>query len=111
MKMWSKVLDLSPLLATSDSNVAVDNIAMGLIKEGVKAVRVGRPDKINRILEEITLECKLEKEKVELGDDRKYQARFRSRSRSKSASPFNQRHKSKSRSRSKGGSGSEKEGS
>eukprot|EP00438_Fugacium_kawagutii_P009117 Skav231773 [mRNA] locus=scaffold3283:76062:77820:+ [translate_table: standard] len=54
MKMWSKTLDLSPLLATSDSNPAVDNIAIGLRKEGVRAVRVGRPDKINRILEEIT---------------------------------------------------------
>merc|ERR1712190_464711 len=71
MKMWSKTLDLSPLLATSDSNVAVDNIAMGLIKEGVKSVRVGRPDKINRVLEAITLECLLEKEKTEL-DDRKF---------------------------------------
>lgn len=98
MKMWSKILDLSPLLATSDSNVAVDNIAMGLRAEGVKAVRVGRPDKINRILEAITLECLLDKEKVEL-DDRKYQARFRSRSRSKSGSPVRQRQRSKSRGR------------
>ena len=32
----------------------MDNIAIGLRKEGVRAVRVGRPDKINRILEEIT---------------------------------------------------------
>ena len=32
----------------------MDNIAIGLWKEGVRAVRVGRPDKINRILEEIT---------------------------------------------------------
>jgi len=94
MKMWSKVLDLSPLLATSDSNVAVDNIAMGLRAEGVKAVRVGRPDKINRILEEITLECLLEKEKVEL-QDRKFEARFRSRSRSKSGSPDVKRDGSK----------------
>eukprot|EP00927_Polykrikos_kofoidii_P045974 TRINITY_DN4013_c0_g3_i1.p1 TRINITY_DN4013_c0_g3~~TRINITY_DN4013_c0_g3_i1.p1 ORF type:complete len:1279 (+),score=261.33 TRINITY_DN4013_c0_g3_i1:76-3912(+) len=99
MKMWSKTLDLSPLLATSDSNVAVDNIAMGLIKEGVKAVRVGRPDKINRILEKITLECLLEKEKEEL-DTRRYQARFRSRSRSNSGSPLRKREKSKSKSRS-----------
>ncbi len=38
----------------SQGNPAVDNIAIGLRKEGVRAVRVGRPDKINRILEEIT---------------------------------------------------------
>jgi len=108
MKMWSKILDLSPLLATSDSNVAVDNIAMGLRKEGVKAVRVGRPDKINRILEEITLECLLEKEKVEL-DNRKYEARYRSRSRSKSGSPFADRKKKRDRaiSRSPSPAGSE----
>jgi len=100
MKMWSKTLDLSPLLATSDSNVAVDNIAMGLLKEGVKAVRVGRPDKINRILEQITLECLLEKEKEEAGN-RKYESRYKSKSRSKSVSPLRQREKSKSRSPSK----------
>lgn len=103
MKMWSKTLDLSPLLATSDSNVAVDNIAMGLNAEGVKCVRVGRPDKINRILEQITLECLLDKEKEEL-QDRKYTARFRSKSRSKSGSPLRQREKSKSKSRSLSGS-------
>ena len=87
--MWSKILDLSPLLATSDSNVAVDNIAMGLIKEGVKAVRVGRPDKINRILESITLECLLEKEKEEL-ENRKYEAHLLAEMRDKSYSttPF-----------------------
>jgi len=94
MKMWSKTLDLSPLLATSDSNVAVDNIAMGLRKEGVKAVRVGRPDKINRILEEITLECLLEKEKEDL-QGRKFEARFQSKSRSKSGSPDGEGKKKK----------------
>jgi len=102
MKMWSKTLDLSPLLATSDSNPAVDNIAIGLRKEGVRAVRVGRPDKINRMLEEITLECLLDKEKEEM-KNRQYEARFKSHSRSKSGSPkrVSQREKSKSRSRSR----------
>mmetsp|Transcript_30043 Transcript_30043/g.84639 ORF Transcript_30043/g.84639 Transcript_30043/m.84639 type:complete len:1295 (+) Transcript_30043:66-3950(+) len=109
MRLWSKTLDLSPLLATSDSNVAVDNIAMGLRKEGVKAVRVGRPDKINRILEEITLECLLDKEKVEL-EDRKYQSRYRSKSRSKSPSPFKRRQKSKSKSPQKEDDGDEGRG-
>jgi len=101
LKMWSKTLDLSPLLATSDSNVAVDNIAMGLIKEGVKAVRVGRPDKINRILEAITLECLLEREKEEQGAQ-EFRARFKSRSRSGSGSPLGKK-KSRSRSKSKEG--------
>merc|ERR1719453_2127585 len=100
LKMWSKTLDLSPLLATSDSNVAVDNIAMGLIKEGVKAVRVGRPDKINRILEEITLECLLDKEKEEQGA-LAFKARFKSKSRSKSGSPLRAKEKTKSPSRAK----------
>ncbi|CAK9005681.1 unnamed protein product [Durusdinium trenchii] len=98
MKMWSKTLDLSPLLATSDSNPAVDNIAIGLRKEGVRAVRVGRPDKINRILEEITLECLLDKEKEEM-KNRQYEARFKSRSRSKTGSP-KRRKVSRSRSNS-----------
>eukprot|EP00435_Cladocopium_sp_Y103_P004104 s4547_g1.t1 len=101
MKMWSKTLDLSPLLATSDSNPAVDNIAIGLRKEGVRAVRVGRPDKINRILEEITLECLLDKEKEEM-KNRQYEARFKSRSRSKTGSP-RRKKVSHSRSRSKSG--------
>eukprot|EP00929_Paragymnodinium_shiwhaense_P020571 TRINITY_DN13670_c0_g1_i1.p1 TRINITY_DN13670_c0_g1~~TRINITY_DN13670_c0_g1_i1.p1 ORF type:complete len:1253 (-),score=306.35 TRINITY_DN13670_c0_g1_i1:91-3849(-) len=113
LKMWSKILDLSPLLATSDSNVAVDNIAMGLLKEGVRCVRVGRPDKINRVLEKITLECLLEKEKEEL-QNRKFEARYRSASRSKSGSPKRQREKSLSRSRSAspkgGGKGKGKKG-
>eukprot|EP00933_Yihiella_yeosuensis_P064240 TRINITY_DN6760_c0_g2_i1.p1 TRINITY_DN6760_c0_g2~~TRINITY_DN6760_c0_g2_i1.p1 ORF type:complete len:1314 (+),score=308.91 TRINITY_DN6760_c0_g2_i1:87-4028(+) len=101
MKMWSKTLDLSPLLATSDSNPAVDNIAIGLRKEGVRAVRVGRPDKINRILEEITLECLLDKEKIEM-ENRQYEKRYKSRSRSKSGSPKRKKmSRSRSRSRSK----------
>eukprot|EP00930_Biecheleria_cincta_P047369 TRINITY_DN32820_c0_g1_i1.p1 TRINITY_DN32820_c0_g1~~TRINITY_DN32820_c0_g1_i1.p1 ORF type:complete len:1307 (-),score=272.20 TRINITY_DN32820_c0_g1_i1:41-3961(-) len=112
MKMWSKTLDLSPLLATSDSNPAVDNIAIGLRKEGVRAVRVGRPDKINKILEEITLECLLDKEKAEL-DKRKYEARYKSRSRSNSGSPKRtkmSRSRSKSASQPRKGAGKGKKG-
>merc|ERR1719189_862035 len=59
LKMWARNLGLSPLLATSDSNVAVDNIAMGLQAQGVKVLRVGRPEKVNTIIESITLEAAL----------------------------------------------------
>lgn len=59
LRIWAKVLGMSPLLAASDSNVAVDNIAAGLHSAGVKAVRLGRPEKVRSHLEEITLETKL----------------------------------------------------
>eukprot|EP00930_Biecheleria_cincta_P034433 TRINITY_DN23803_c0_g1_i1.p1 TRINITY_DN23803_c0_g1~~TRINITY_DN23803_c0_g1_i1.p1 ORF type:complete len:802 (-),score=143.35 TRINITY_DN23803_c0_g1_i1:84-2489(-) len=48
-----------PLLATSDSNIAVDNIAEGLQALGVKVVRVGRPEKVTSNLEDATLESLL----------------------------------------------------
>lgn len=46
LKAWanSKFRGGGGVLCASDSNIAVDNVVEGLIKEGVRAVRVGRPE-------------------------------------------------------------------
>merc|ERR1740117_1232429 len=46
----------APLLATSDCNIAVDNICEGLMRCGVKVCRVGRPDKQNGDLHKVCLD-------------------------------------------------------
>jgi len=65
LELWAKNMNLQPLLATSDSNIAVDNIAEGAHRLGLKVVRVGRPEKINATLEKITLENILRKRRDE----------------------------------------------
>jgi len=65
LSLWAKTMGRTPLLATSDSNVAVDNIAEGLSRLGVKVVRVGRVEKVRGHLEELTLECMLDRHKEE----------------------------------------------
>ncbi|CAE7813430.1 unnamed protein product [Symbiodinium sp. CCMP2592] len=69
LRSWAQ-LGLKPLLAVADGNIAVDNIAAGLAKQGVdvKAVRVGRPEKIRPELEEITLDNQLRRMKTQKQD-------------------------------------------
>ena len=50
-----------PLLATAESNVAVDNLLEGLLDAGVKAVRIGRPVKVRESLRTATLDAMLER--------------------------------------------------
>lgn len=66
LSLFAKELGLKPLLATSDSNVAVDNICQGLVNAGIKAVRMGQPEKIRSHLEAVTLEAALRQKKDEL---------------------------------------------
>ena len=49
-----------PILATAESNVAVDNLLEGLLELGVRAVRIGRPVKVRETLRMATLDAQLE---------------------------------------------------
>lgn len=51
---------VGPILATADSNVAVDNLLEGLLALGIRAVRVGQPVKVREALREATLDARLE---------------------------------------------------
>ncbi|CAE8719992.1 unnamed protein product [Polarella glacialis] len=52
---WVKTMGYKPLLATSECNVAVDNIAEGLVANGVKVVRIGRCEKVSVRLDQAVL--------------------------------------------------------
>ena len=49
-----------PILATAESNVAVDNLLEGLLEMNIKAVRIGRPVKVREHLREATLDARIE---------------------------------------------------
>ncbi len=49
-----------PILATAESNVAVDNLLEGLLDNGVRAVRIGRPVKVREQLRAATLDAQME---------------------------------------------------
>lgn len=52
---------VGPILATADSNVAVDNLLQGLLEKGINAVRIGQPVKVREKLRESTLTAKMSK--------------------------------------------------
>ena len=76
LRMWSKC-GLKPLLATADGNIAVDNIAEGLMKMGLKVVRVGQPEKIREHLQHATLDRQVKKAKEEAALERRNKAERR----------------------------------
>jgi len=48
------------ILATADSNNAVDNLVVGLIKEGLKVVRLGHPARLDPALLKVSLDYMVE---------------------------------------------------
>lgn len=56
LAQWAK-RKTGPILACADSNVAVDNLVEGLLQNGVKVVRLGRPVKVREGLRESTLDA------------------------------------------------------
>ena len=50
IKVWVKVMRRGTVLATSDSNIAVDNLLEGCVNAGLNAVRLGKPEQISEHL-------------------------------------------------------------
>jgi regulator of nonsense transcripts 1 len=51
--------NVGPILATADSNVAVDNLLQGLLDKGIRAIRIGQPVKVREQLREATLAAQM----------------------------------------------------
>lgn len=47
------------VLASADSNGAVDNVALGLVNYDVKVVRIGQPFKVHKALQDMTLDAQM----------------------------------------------------
>ncbi len=60
LEIWAKQ-DIGTVLAVADSNVAVDNLLEGLVKRGVKAVRLGQPVKVREGLRDSTMDAEMER--------------------------------------------------
>ncbi len=57
---WWVKNKVGPVLATADSNVAVDNLLEGLLKKGINAIRIGQPVKVREELRNATMAAKME---------------------------------------------------
>ena len=65
-QMVRRGLAPQPLLATSDSNIAVDNLLDGLVRVGINAVRIGRSEKIRDDLAQYAVNVHGSKGKAQL---------------------------------------------
>ena len=75
LKQWSN-LGLRPILATADGNVAVDNIAEGLVKSGMRVVRVGQAGKVSAHLSPVLLDTLVAEERARRKEARVKQAQL-----------------------------------
>jgi len=67
MRLW-RTLGKCPILASAESNIAVDNLVEGCIKAGLNVTRVGRPDATSKHLTEYNLIEKAKRSGLQSGD-------------------------------------------